>query len=75
MMDGPTRAICRILKFMRWADVSAWVQLCSPFSGPVRAHRQNGARVHGGPLGAFRSAVILLLENHAGLCISLASCD
>ena len=74
VIDGPTRAICRILQGLRWAHASAWVKLRSPFSGPVRAHRQKAAHAHGGPLRAFRSASILPFENHVGLYISLASC-
>ena len=41
---------CSLLK---WAHTNAWVQLYSPYSGPIRAHRQVAVHLHGGPLRAF----------------------
>jgi hypothetical protein len=50
VVDGPIRAMCRI----SWCvEMDAWVQFCSSCSGPIRAHRQDAVRLHGGPPGAF----------------------
>ena len=74
VIDGPTRATCGILQFVKWAHVSAWVKFRSPCSRPIRAHRQEQFICKVGPLRAFRSAVILLSANHEGPRISLAFC-
>jgi len=71
VLDGPTRAICRILQSMKWACASGLVWLCSPCSGPIQAHRQGAVHLHGGPLRAFHSASILLSANHVGPCNNL----